>query len=487
MSSGTISSTRRSCRTTPLEGNAARARNLSAVPSLLPFLLLSASLFFPSVSGSLVDVVSSGETDSDYPQHEPIRISSDAELALPDDISGNGVRSGTGTEENPYRIKEWTIQPGDNPAVAISGTTSHVVVSELRIVPPPQEEVPPKAFVLTSTTNLTIENLEVIGWSGPTFAASGGDAELENVTIRGDALGPTIKASNTHLQLREIEISRVDTGVELDGSRISIEDSTFHDLGVGIHVPLNQTEGGTPGSLTVADSQFLGGSDPHHGLSMLSSYEGLPGGTTLQRNTIHGWMEGLRIDVTADANRTESLNYIVEKNRFTNNTFAIDHEGPTRNTDQVSINGNLLISNRWGIEGARTASIANNTFYANRIGVELSPSDQNKTPRIKGNTFEGSQDFGLKAPPSIDRVDAPNNWWGHHEGPTQGWSADGDDGPRDKVTPNVDPTPVKTERVGPPLPANVDQPDDAPIGLWVLFSALGIAFGLSSQRPGRAR
>lgn len=64
-----------------------------------------------------------------YTPHAPIIIDGDGDL-----VAANGVRGGTGTAEDPYRISGWAIvspiYPLKEGAIKIYNTTKHVVVSE---------------------------------------------------------------------------------------------------------------------------------------------------------------------------------------------------------------------------------------------------------------------------------------------------------------------------------------------------------------------
>jgi hypothetical protein len=60
--------------------------------------------------------------------HDPIVIMSDADLLLPDALSGNGVVGGIGTQEYPYLIAGWEITAVAEPALTIANTRAHIEV-----------------------------------------------------------------------------------------------------------------------------------------------------------------------------------------------------------------------------------------------------------------------------------------------------------------------------------------------------------------------
>lgn len=67
-------------------------------------LLLSAALPAISASGPVLD------SGSSRPEHDPIDIDTDVEMALPEVVSGNGVREGSGTQIDPWVIRDWHIE-----------------------------------------------------------------------------------------------------------------------------------------------------------------------------------------------------------------------------------------------------------------------------------------------------------------------------------------------------------------------------------------
>lgn len=110
--------------------------------------------------------------------HEPIRVTSDAELMLPDEIAGNGVRSGNGTRDDPYIISRWTISGDDQDAVVLQDIESHVVLRDLELVQS-EERAGSAAVVVDNSAHLRIEGVDVTGWQQYGVVARGSTVEIE--------------------------------------------------------------------------------------------------------------------------------------------------------------------------------------------------------------------------------------------------------------------------------------------------------------------
>lgn len=86
------------------------------------FLTLSLLLLLPLASS-----LGAPSTDAP-PQHRaPIRIVGDAGFADP----LSGVRGGTGTADDPFIIRDWTILRSSSTGIAIEGTSAHVVIEDV--------------------------------------------------------------------------------------------------------------------------------------------------------------------------------------------------------------------------------------------------------------------------------------------------------------------------------------------------------------------
>lgn len=137
--------------------------------------------------------------------HEPIVIEGDADLLVPDALSDNGVRGGTGLREDPWRITDWTIDVAfGEPAVAIFDVRSHILVERLVIrgVEPSSIAV----FVLQDSPNVTIREV-TSDHDAPFMEAYEAGVVVENVHIQGDTLQSCVAVEGSHLSFVGVEIT----------------------------------------------------------------------------------------------------------------------------------------------------------------------------------------------------------------------------------------------------------------------------------------
>lgn len=155
----------------------------------------------------------SSTPSADQERHDPITILNDAELVPPDGISGNGVRSGTGTPQDPYVIADWTISSGEETAIHIQDV--HVWV-ELRNVTIVQDELRDDSFgiFVQDVDHLTVAGVNVTG-----LQSTGIHVQESNVTIR-----------DSRIAVR----STPDPDAEYPGGPIGTHPAIWDGRGVGI-------------------------------------------------------------------------------------------------------------------------------------------------------------------------------------------------------------------------------------------------------------
>lgn len=160
-----------------------------------------------------------------YPDHDPIVIRSNAAFAVPDEVSSNGVRGGTGTAADPYIIEDWNIlyEPGQ-PAIWLIDTSAHVVVRNITFA---EEWSDPGGFSAVQSSNAENIVVENLAWRGE-LAASVFDSRGIVLRDLGVPEGGTISLKSSDEVLVE--------DVRLEGRFAKIEvwqgDVTLRDVRV---------------------------------------------------------------------------------------------------------------------------------------------------------------------------------------------------------------------------------------------------------------
>jgi parallel beta-helix repeat protein len=167
----------------------------------IALVLLCGVLLFALVVATAADA-GSPSRDGDRPAcevHPPIRILGDTGplgLALPQGLPrpGSGVRSGTGTENDPYIIEGWCIELhlGEASeqalrAIQLEDTTAHVVIraNEIRATPLPL--FMSTGIRLQSTSNVVVTENQITGTYGGIHLRGTSDTLIVNNTIQAAA------------------------------------------------------------------------------------------------------------------------------------------------------------------------------------------------------------------------------------------------------------------------------------------------------------
>lgn len=150
---------------------------------------------------------------SDQERHDPITIRGDADLIPPDDVSGNGVRSGTGTPQDPYVIADWTISSSEETAIHIQDVHVWVEIRNVTIV---QDALRDDSFgiLVHNVDHLTVADVNVTGLQSTAI-----HIQESNVTIR-----------DSRIAVR----STPDPDAEYPGGPIETHPAIWDGRGVGI-------------------------------------------------------------------------------------------------------------------------------------------------------------------------------------------------------------------------------------------------------------
>lgn len=131
------------------------------------------------------------------PPHPSIEIEGDEGFEQPMPL--NGVRSGSGTAEDPYTISDWTIVHTAAAGIRLVDTTSHVVIEDVVVpgydqaapslaectIDPEVETCGGTAIELRNATNVTVRGVRVMNEVGGVVALGS-----ENVTVERSHLRP---------------------------------------------------------------------------------------------------------------------------------------------------------------------------------------------------------------------------------------------------------------------------------------------------------
>ena len=350
-----------------------------------------------------------------YAPRPSILIDGDDAFLLP----GSGVRSGSGTAEDPYIIERWTLLPDARYGVRIANTTKHVVLRDLVTEPatrgPELSSVgpcladalacPEASFVrLESVSNVTVERLAL-----PVAMIMVGVYWSERVQIRDLAVGlpgdlvwegmPGLVVAET----RHVTLDRIVSDSYRGAWLVDVED------------------------VLVVDSLFRGGT-----LAFARS-----GNATIVGNRF----EAGGIDVSATARGLVIIDneFVSSPEEWTWAPTAIryanrGHLGEFR--DGVSICGNHVRGYHRGIhvQGAWQLLVVGNVVESSdEGGIETTAWIGYTRHEVAGNRVNGSAHWGVRVPMAQAVVhnnsifgngaswisgDARFNWWGDASGPS---------------------------------------------------------------------
>lgn len=141
-------------------------------------------------------------------EHDPIRIQGDHEAAAPDALSGNGVRSGTGTADDPWIIRDWVIEAGSGPAIAVENVQGWLRIENVKLIQQPEN--PDPAIHIALSPHLTVgsvtvsEGASVLGAYSSELTMT--DVSTTEAPVR-DTLPPfCIRAMSSTIDLRDVEL-----------------------------------------------------------------------------------------------------------------------------------------------------------------------------------------------------------------------------------------------------------------------------------------
>ncbi len=347
---------------------------------------------------------SASPADEKEPQeHAPIKIRSNMDLLLPESLSGNGVRSGTGTALDPYIISDWRIKSQGEGAISIVGTDVHVILRNLELE---------GLVYLTGTTNLVFQDVTVK--ANQQFYIDFSNVVFEGlVVISQDDMSDGIRADDSEITIKGLRATGVRPTIYLSSSRAVLEDIDMKASGINMRgtsaiAVTRWHEDPTPSHVVIRDLVLDGyGYKYNTGVYVNAGSHAVVTGMTATRTDFAGWADGGATLELRDARlngdwRTDLIDQvphsgigvedggsvILEDVELINYDTAIVTTNASVRGENVVLNNNTI---GWrGEKGCRDCRITNSVLVNN--GQDL--------VNLGGKTF-----------------DARSNWWGTSEGP----------------------------------------------------------------------
>lgn len=322
----------------------------------LPSLLLLLVPFFPC---ALPQAPS-------YDPHAPILITGNALLLLPDSVAGNGVRSGSGTADDPFVISGWEIDARTQDGILIANVDAHLVIRGNRIHSGLQSEGRYfySGVVLQNVLNATIQ--------GNRF-----DDDFDGVFLR--------ERVNVRIAENEIDGSR-NAGVEAWDSNVTLVSNEIRRTdGVGIlwNAALSGRE-----TLSARGNRV----------------EDAGQGVVVRGGRDHVF-EGNRVSRAAGQAVLLAAPGLVSDNLLEASGTGLDVEG------KASVQGNVLARNGHGLVVQGETRVSGNALHDNDFGILVAGG----APTVRQNDVFDNRGAGIQAPPGSLAI---GNWWGAEDGPS---------------------------------------------------------------------
>lgn len=475
-----------------------------------------------------------------YEPHDPITISGPQDLLLPDPISGNGVRHGSGLPSDPYVIERWNFTIREAPAIAISGVDVYVVIRDVEILGSGNGAIDASGIAIWDSTNIFIESIvakdlnnAILGVRSKfslldsafydvteinSYGVPGGfspfwgktsvglalmesDVRVQRVSI--DGVGYGVYAKRGTYGFTQIVFTNVtESGIHIAGSESSPYELELHDASISSSPELSQK----------AFDKKVG-----QGV-WLADY---PSTVTLSNISVDGFSIGINSGSTFRRVTPPDATLAIMDCHLSNNAYGFSNRLPGLT---LSMSGCVLSHNQYGFlalmdtDDVRThMRIEGNVIAENWYGVylyhrsgRLDEDDQGRgfeqatrhfDTKVRANDIVANQEYGLwyeafralevgregndrpSTYPADYRLDGTNNYWGGTAPPV----AD-EAGTIDAVSPYVDYEPYAVEpftdyevsKWPQPTQENVWIPAPSPV--LVVLGILLAGFALARRR-----
>lgn len=195
--------------------------------------------------------------------HRPIVITSDADLINPLSAETTGLRSGTGTAQDPWIISGWEIDATTSmPGIDMANVQGHV---EFRDITIRGTDGGALGALVMDNDNVVLDGVNFTG-AGEAFTVTRSTANLSNVEVSVIGSGNCIRFDAASIRANTIQVSGLCGFAAFDvvDSTVTIADSNFMDAGQGMR---------TKDSTLILENTFWSGTQDRHEDSELATGE----------------------------------------------------------------------------------------------------------------------------------------------------------------------------------------------------------------------
>lgn len=449
----------------------------------------------------LVMVGGSAAAQSREP-HEPIRITSDAELMLPDAIAGNGVRGGSGTVEDPYLISDWTISSDEEDGILLQDVSAHVVIRNVQVIQDRPREGS-RGIWLNRADNVQLEEVNVSGEQAYGLSVWSSDVVVTNSVIQTEASGQLVTCSRSNLEIRQ---SRLLNGIpiriaptrpiapcpRIHLEHVHVESAEPGLLHIGRELVIHNTTGYWQALIQLAENGDQAVVDGNQLLGL--AFSGLSSGNaTLGPNTVWVRNNTFRYECEEDCPVAWAISFLTvpgwQARILDNDIRGFGGDAMELEDSPFVARRNVIVDSGWKHPDPLIRVFPDSELYDEALvqGVPyqvLSENDIVRSPR-------DSEGFGLRypmRPGEAGPLDARNNYWGPRP-PTQEYLGEYRPvQPRWFVSPTADIDPWADE----PFILSLDEVEAATShdlpgpAVWAVAAALAAAaWAVQARRWGR--
>jgi parallel beta-helix repeat protein len=162
--------------------------------------------------------------------HLPITLAAESDFTKPGAGSGcECVRSGSGSEADPFVISDWVVNSTSTDGIDIVGTSVHFVIDRVDL----RSTSSNSAVYVSEAKNGIVENSQMSGWFFGVYAFGSSNMEFINDTVTDNQYGIQLEASsNNELLANRIE-GNGQLGIFLRGSNNILRDNSVIRSGWG--------------------------------------------------------------------------------------------------------------------------------------------------------------------------------------------------------------------------------------------------------------
>jgi parallel beta-helix repeat protein len=299
------------------------------------------------------------QTEGAYPaeHHSPFSMSSDGDFTKPGAGSGcECVRSGSGTEADPFVISDWIVNSTDTDGVVIFGTSVHFLIARVNL----RSNAQGRGMYISDAENGIISDSQITGWWFGVFIFHSSNFKFINNTIQRNQYGIQLEASNNNELSGNTFEENSQLGIFLRGPDNVLRENAVIRNGWG-GINMDGTAGTVDGNL-IEDN--LVSDNPVFGIGVWRAANNV-----LRNNTvIHNQMVGIMLTDHCKQN-------LIEANTVSNNGGS----------------GIVLI------DGSSDNTIRQNIAKGNGDGVK----DFDLYDRVSGNIWENNT-YDTKKPDTLD-------------------------------------------------------------------------------------